>query len=52
MSYTGKLWNLTGQVSKERFYFSEGSTEPQIVTLKLTPYKDLEAGNYMLTVGA
>ena len=33
MSYTGKLWNLTGQFSKEKFYFPEGSTEPQIVTL-------------------
>jgi virginiamycin B lyase len=52
MSYTGKLWNLTGQFSKEKFYFPEGSTEPQIVTLKLTPDKDLEPGNYMLTLGA
>ena len=32
--------------------FPEGSTEPQIVTLKLTPDKDLEPGNYMLTLGA
>lgn len=52
MSYTGKLWNLTGQFSKEKFYFPEGSTEPQIVTPKLTPDKDLEPGNYMLTLGA
>lgn len=52
MSYTGKLWNLTGQFSKEKFYFPEGSTEPQIVTLKLTPDKDLEPGNCMLTLGA
>ena len=28
MSYTGKLWNLTDQFSKEQFYFSEGSIEP------------------------
>ena len=52
MSYTGKLWNLTGQFSKEQFYFSEGSTEPSIITLKLTPSKDLVPGNYTLTVGA
>jgi virginiamycin B lyase len=52
MSHTGKLWNLTGQFSEEEFYFSEGSTGPQIVTLKLTPDEDLVPGNYMLTVGA
>jgi virginiamycin B lyase len=52
MSYTGKLWNLTGQFNKEKFYFPEGSTDPQIVTLKLTPDEDLVPGNYMLTVGA
>jgi virginiamycin B lyase len=52
MSYTGKLWNLTGEFSKKRFYFPEGSTDPQIVTLKLTPDQDLVPGNYMLTVGA
>lgn len=52
MSYSGKLWNLTGKFSKEKFYFPEGSTEPQIVTLKLAPDKDLEPGNYMLTLGA
>ena len=52
MSYTGKLWNLTGQFSKEQFYFPEGSTEPSIITLKLTPSKDLVPGNYKLTVGA
>jgi hypothetical protein len=28
MSYTGKLWNLTGQFSNEEFYFTEGSTKP------------------------
>jgi virginiamycin B lyase len=52
MSHTGKLWNLTGQFSEEEFYFPEGSTDPQIVTLKLTPDEDLVPGNYMLTVGA
>jgi virginiamycin B lyase len=52
MSYTGKLWNLTGQFSKEQFYFPEGSSEPSIITLKLTPSKDLVPGNYKLTVGA
>jgi virginiamycin B lyase len=52
MSYTGKLWNLTGQFSNAMFNFPEGSIEPQIVTLKLTPDKDLVPGNYMLTVGA
>ena len=52
MSYTGKLWNITGQFSKEKFYFPEESTDPHIVTLKLTPDQDLVPGNYMLTVGA
>ena len=52
MSYTGKLWNLTGQFSKEKFYFPEGSTDPSIINLKLTPSKDLVPGNYTLTVGA
>ena len=52
MSYTGKLWNLTGQFSKEQFYFPEGSTDPSIITLKLTPSKNLVPGNYTLTVGA
>ena len=52
MSHTGKLWNLTGQFSEEEFYFPEGGTGPQIVTLKLTPDEDLVPGSYMLTVGA
>ena len=52
LSYTGKLWNLTGQFIKEKFYFPKGSTDPHIVTLKLTPNQDLVPGNYMLTVGA
>jgi virginiamycin B lyase len=52
ISYTGKLWNLTGQFSEEEFYFPEGSTDPHVVTLKLTPDQDLVPGNYMLTVGA
>jgi hypothetical protein len=52
MSYTGKLWNLTGNFDKEEFYFPNGSTKPQAITLKLTPNQDLVPGNYMLTVGA
>ena len=52
MSYTGKLWNLTGNFDKEEFYFPNGSTKPQVITLKLTPSQDLVPGNYMLTVGA
>ena len=44
MSYTGKLWNLTGQFSNEKFYFPEGSTDPITVTLKLTPNRDLVTG--------
>ena len=52
MSYTSKLWNLTDQFSKEQFYFSEGSTEPSIIKFKLTPSKDVVAGNYTLTGGA
>jgi virginiamycin B lyase len=52
MSYTGKLLNLTGLFDQEEFYFSEDSTNPYIVTLKLTPDTDLVPGNYTLTVGA
>jgi virginiamycin B lyase len=52
MSYTGKLWNLTGKFDKEEFYFPEGSTDPQIVTLQLTPDQNLMPGDYTLTVGA
>jgi hypothetical protein len=52
MSYTGKLWNLTCQFSKEQFYFSEGSTDPSIIKFKLTPSKDVVPGNYTLTGGA
>jgi virginiamycin B lyase len=52
MSHTGKLWNLTGQFSEEEFYFPEGSADPQVVILMLTPDEDLVPGNYMLTVGA
>jgi hypothetical protein len=50
MSYTGKLWNLTGQFSKEKFYFPKGSISPYIVTLKLTPDQDLIPGNYRLGI--
>jgi virginiamycin B lyase len=34
MSYTGKLWNLTGKFDKEEFNFPNGSTKPQIINLK------------------
>lgn len=44
--------DLTGQFDKKELYFPERSTDPQIVTLKLTPEEDLVPGNYMLTVGA
>jgi hypothetical protein len=47
----GKLWNLTGQFSKEQFTFLK-QAELSIITLKLTPSKDLVPGNYTLTVGA
>ena len=52
MSYTGKLWNLTGNFDKEEFYFPEGSKGPQVVTLKLTPDQNLVPGDYTLTLGA
>jgi len=29
MSYTGKLWNLTGQFSKEKFYFLKEVRNPR-----------------------
>jgi hypothetical protein len=47
MSYTGKLWNITSKFDKEEFYFPEGSIDPQIITLQLTPDNDLVPGSYM-----
>jgi hypothetical protein len=55
MSYSGRLWNMTGQFSEDSFYFPKkgGSTIlPHMVTLILEPTQDLVPGNYALTVGA
>jgi virginiamycin B lyase len=52
VSYTGKLWNLTGEFDEEEFNFPNGSTKPQIIILKLTPDQDLVPDNYTLIVGA
>jgi virginiamycin B lyase len=54
MSYSGRLWNMTGQFSGDMFYFPKGGSNilPHMVTLTLEPTKDLVPGNYTLTVGA
>jgi virginiamycin B lyase len=55
MSYSGRLWNMTGQFSEDLFYFpKKGGSNilPHIVTLTLEPTQDLVPGNYTLTVGA
>jgi virginiamycin B lyase len=52
MSYLGRLWNMTGQFSKDVLYFPKESMEPYMVTLKVKPIQDLVPGNYTLTVGA
>ena len=52
MSYSGRLWNMTGQFSEDSFYFPKGSMQPYMVSLKVKPTQDLVPGNYTLTVGA
>ena len=52
ISSLGRLWNMTGQFSKDVFYFPKESLEPYMVTLKVKPTQDLVPGNYTLTVGA
>jgi virginiamycin B lyase len=52
MSPSGRLWNITGEFSKDVFYFPKGISDPQAITLKITPTQDLVPGNYTLTVGA
>lgn len=52
VSYSGKLWNFTGDFSEDVFYFDKGSNEPYSVSLILKPTKDLVPGNYSLTIGA
>jgi virginiamycin B lyase len=55
LSYTGRLWNMTGKFSEDSFYFPKkegGSITPHMVTLTLHPMQELMPGNYTLTVGA
>jgi virginiamycin B lyase len=52
ISHSGRLWNMTGEFSENEFYFVEGRKDPYAITLSLEPSKELEPGNYTLTIGA
>jgi virginiamycin B lyase len=54
VSHSGRLWNMTGDFSESEFSFVEGRNEddPYSVTLWLEPSKDLQPGNYTVTIGA
>jgi virginiamycin B lyase len=53
ISHSGRLWNFTGNFNEKEFYFAKGSNEePRAINLSLEPSKDLEPGNYTLTIGA
>ena len=52
ISHSGRLWNMTGEFSEDEFYFAKGRNNPHAITLSLEPSKDLEPGNYTVTVGA
>ena len=49
VSFTGRLWNMTGEFSEETFTLDN---DPRKVVLSLTPSAELLPGNYTLTVGA
>lgn len=53
ISHSGRLWNMTSEFSENEFYFVEGRNEdPYPITLSLQPSKELEPGNYTVTIGA
>ena len=54
VSHSGRLWNMTGDFSENEFSFVEGRNEedPYSITLWLEPSKDLQPGNYTVTIGA
>jgi hypothetical protein len=54
MSHSGRLRNMTGEFSKNEFYFDKGGTKDTTYTVSLSfqPSEELVLGNYTLTVGA
>jgi hypothetical protein len=53
ISHSGRLWNLTGDFSENEFNFAKGSyNATHAINLALQPSKELEPGNYTLTIGA
>ena len=54
ISHSGRLWNLTGTFSENEFNLLpvEVRNEPYTVNLSLEPSKELQPGNYTLTIGA
>ena len=53
ISHSGILWNLTGDFSENEFNFVKGrDNATHAINLSLKPSKELEPGNYTLTIGA
>jgi virginiamycin B lyase len=54
VSHSGRLWNFTSDFSEDEFYFVKGRGEDptHAIILSLQPSKELEPGNYTLTIGA
>jgi virginiamycin B lyase len=53
ISHSGRLWNFTGDFSENEFNFVKGrDNATHAINLSLKPSKELEPGNYTLTIGA
>jgi virginiamycin B lyase len=55
VSHSGRLWNMTADFSENEFSFAKGRNgngNPHSITLWLEPSKDLQPGNYTVTIGA
>jgi virginiamycin B lyase len=53
ISHSGRLWNFTSDFSENEFNFVTGrDNATHAINLSLQPSKELEAGNYTLTIGA
>jgi virginiamycin B lyase len=55
ISHSGRLLNMTGDFSENEFSFVKGRNgddDPYSITLWLEPSKDLQPGNYTVTIGA
>jgi hypothetical protein len=54
VSHSGRLWNFISDFSEDEFYFVKGRGEDltHAIILSLQPSKELEPGNYTLTIGA